>query len=101
MQIMFRDSVVYFACTVGVNLLNTLVWALAPFELFTVGTAWAVTVPVMATNRLLFNMRSTYHDQPETSQLDIETEFQVARRPHGSTGPTVWSNSSGDAGSNY
>ncbi|KAJ7604736.1 hypothetical protein FB45DRAFT_955400 [Roridomyces roridus] len=102
MQIMFRDSVLYFACTFGVNLLNTLVWVLGPFELFTVGTAWAVTVPVMAANRLLFNMRSAYHEEPKTSELNVESiEFQTARRQGGtSSGLTGWSNSSGNEESN-
>ncbi|KAJ7080589.1 hypothetical protein B0H15DRAFT_1025123, partial [Mycena belliarum] len=79
-RIMFRDSVVYFACTFGVNLFNMLVWALGPYDLFTVGTAWAVTVPVMAANRILFNMRKVYHTNASETlgTLDIGTEFQVA-----------------------
>ncbi|KAJ7694874.1 hypothetical protein B0H17DRAFT_1199026 [Mycena rosella] len=96
-RIMFRDSVVYFACTVGANLLNVLIWALGPYDLFTVGTAWAVTVPAMAANRILFNMRTAYRRPLAEEDADIGTEFQVARRPDGPKGPTVWSNSSGDA----
>ncbi|KAJ7143693.1 hypothetical protein C8R44DRAFT_724727 [Mycena epipterygia] len=105
MRIMFRDSVIYFAnlyhtpSTVGVNLFNLLIWALAPYDLFTVGTAWAVTVPVMAASRILFNMRTEYHRAApdEDNYPEIGTEFQVARRPQGSKGPTVWSSSSEDA----
>ncbi|KAJ7888070.1 hypothetical protein B0H14DRAFT_3856091 [Mycena olivaceomarginata] len=95
MRIMFRDSVIYFACTVGVNLFNLLLWVVGPFDLFTLGTAWAVTVPVMAASHVLFNMRSAYHDPPSsTLNLEVDTEFQVAQRPHGASGPTVWSSSS-------
>ncbi|KAJ6554732.1 hypothetical protein B0H19DRAFT_1263038 [Mycena capillaripes] len=99
MRIMFRDSVIYFACTVGVNLFNLLMWALGPFDLFTVGTAWAVVVPVMAASRILFNMRKEYNSPLSTStpEGDIGTEFQVAHRPPGSKGTTVWSaTSTGD-----
>ncbi|KAJ7230259.1 hypothetical protein GGX14DRAFT_582598, partial [Mycena pura] len=70
-QIMFRDSVIYFACTVGINLFNLLVWTLGPLDLFTVGTAWAVTVPVMAANRILFNMRKEFN-QSTTVTMDDE-----------------------------
>ncbi|KAJ7318579.1 hypothetical protein DFH08DRAFT_892255 [Mycena albidolilacea] len=95
MRIMFRDSVIYFACTVGVNLFNLLLWVAGPFDLFTLGTAWAVTVPVMAASHVLFNMRSAYHDPPSsTLNLEVDTEFQVAQRPHGASGPTMWSSSS-------
>ncbi|KAJ7769204.1 hypothetical protein DFH07DRAFT_292712 [Mycena maculata] len=95
-RIMFRDSVIYFVCTVGVNLFNLLMWALGPYDLFTVGTAWGVTVPVMAASRILFSMRTAYHHPTSpTLDEDIGTEFQVAQRPHGSKGPTVWSGSSG------
>ncbi|KAJ7171089.1 hypothetical protein C8R46DRAFT_1262130 [Mycena filopes] len=89
-RVMFRDSVIYFACTVGINLFNLLVWLLAPYDLFTTGTAWAVTVPVMAASRILFNMRSTYHhsEAQVTMGGEVGTEFQVARRS--SKGPTVW-----------
>ncbi|KAJ7621012.1 hypothetical protein FB45DRAFT_1032281 [Roridomyces roridus] len=95
MQIMFRDSVLYFACTFVANLLNTLVWAVAPLELFTMGTAWAATVPIMAANRVLFSMRSAYHDQPNISELNVESiKFQTARRRGGtSSGLNGWSNS--------
>ncbi|KAJ6555083.1 hypothetical protein DFH09DRAFT_1365800 [Mycena vulgaris] len=77
MRIMFRDSVIYFACTVGVNLFNLLMWAIGPYDLFTVGTAWAVTIPVMAASRILFNMRKEYR-RPTINTLDVDvgTEFQ-------------------------
>ncbi|KAJ7171084.1 hypothetical protein C8R46DRAFT_1216677 [Mycena filopes] len=100
LRIMFRDSLVYFACTVGVNLFNVLVWSLAPEDLFTIGTAWGVTVPVMAAGRILFNMRVTYHHSEATMDGELGTEFQVARRS--SKGQTVWSapgSSGGDVGS--
>ncbi|KAJ7062026.1 hypothetical protein C8F01DRAFT_122664 [Mycena amicta] len=97
-KIMFRDSVIYFACTVGVNLFNLVMWAAGPFDLFTMGTAWASTVPVMAASRILFNMRKAYNqpvDGVSSIMISQGTEFQVARRPLGSTGQTVWSQSSG------
>jgi hypothetical protein len=84
--------------TVGVNLFNLLLWVVGPFDLFTLGTAWAVTVPVMAASHVLFNMRLAYHDPPSsTLNLEVDTEFQVAQRPHGASGPTVWSSSSKSA----
>ncbi|KAJ7604735.1 hypothetical protein FB45DRAFT_955398 [Roridomyces roridus] len=72
-------------------------WALAPSDLFTVGIAWAVTIPVMAANRTLLNMRLSYHDRPTTLDAvdEIGTEFQVARRPQESGEPRVWSTPSG------
>ncbi|KAJ7178745.1 hypothetical protein C8R43DRAFT_1230202 [Mycena crocata] len=63
-RIMFRDSVMYFLCAVGANLLNLLIWFLAPFDLFTVGTAWGISATVMAASRILFNMRKAYHEPP-------------------------------------
>ncbi|KAJ7729796.1 hypothetical protein B0H16DRAFT_225000 [Mycena metata] len=87
-RVMFRDSVIYFTCTFGVNLFNVLVWLLAPYDLFTVGTSWAATVPVMAASRILFNMRLEYHDHSPGVTKDgdsIGTEFQVARPFEGST----------------
>ncbi|KAJ7449185.1 hypothetical protein FB451DRAFT_1375089 [Mycena latifolia] len=99
-RIMFRDSAIYFFCTVGVNLFNLLIWAVAPYDLLTVGTAWAITVPVMAASRVLFNMRKAYHEPTTEIELEVGTEFQVATPPpKGSNGPTVWSGSSQDAGS--
>ncbi|KAJ7490133.1 hypothetical protein B0H11DRAFT_2009591 [Mycena galericulata] len=94
MRVMFRDSVIYFLCTVGINLFNVLIWALGPYDLFTVGTAWAVTVPSMAASRILFNMRKSFH-RPSVTTLgeDIGTEFQVARRVQGTNGRIVWSTS--------
>ncbi|KAF7369133.1 hypothetical protein MVEN_00240500 [Mycena venus] len=92
-RIMFRDSVIYFACNVGINLFNLLVWDLAPYDLFVMGSAWAVPVPVMAASRILFNLRKTYHQPITTIGTDIGSEFQVAHRPNGSSGPTVWSTS--------
>ncbi|KAJ7143687.1 hypothetical protein C8R44DRAFT_864729 [Mycena epipterygia] len=91
-RIIFRDSVVTFACTVGVNLFNVLMWALGPYDLFTVGTAWP------SDGGILFNMRKEYR-RPTVGRLDvsgsaISTQFQVARRQEGSKGPTVWSSSS-------
>ncbi|KAJ7805702.1 hypothetical protein B0H14DRAFT_2878582, partial [Mycena olivaceomarginata] len=94
-RLMFRDSVMYFACTVGFNLFNLLIWILGPYDLFTAGTAWAVSVPVMAASRVLLNMRKTYYrSNTDTLDGEIGTEFQVARRPQGSKGPAVWSSSS-------
>ncbi|KAJ6555087.1 hypothetical protein DFH09DRAFT_1280488 [Mycena vulgaris] len=94
MRIMFRDSVIYFACTVGVNLFNLLMWAVGPYDLFTMGAAWAITVPVMAASHILFNMRRAYHRPIQTlatTEGDEGTEFQIAHRLAGAKGPTVWS----------
>ncbi|KAJ7449176.1 hypothetical protein FB451DRAFT_1531431 [Mycena latifolia] len=101
-RIIFRDSVIYFACTVGVNLLNVLLWAVGPFDLFTVGTAWAITVPAMAASRILFNMRKVYNYRPTTAfDANIGTELKAARRPGVSNGTMVWSSSSGDPESSF
>ncbi|KAF7349478.1 hypothetical protein MSAN_01738100 [Mycena sanguinolenta] len=95
MRIMIRDSVLYFACTVGVNLFNLLMWAFGPYDLFTMGAAWGATVPVMAASRILFNMRKAYH-QPVDDFVpgsEFDTEFRVANRSQGSKEPTFWSQS--------
>jgi len=78
--------------TVGVNLFNLLMWVVGPYDMFTFGMAWAVTVPVMAANRILLNMREEYY-RPAMATVDggTEFEFRVAHRPLGSKGPTVWS----------
>lgn len=107
--IIFRDSILFFAWCVlvsfynptltplsnsgfTVNLINVLIWALGPYDLFNLGTAWGITVPGLAATHVLLNMREVYN-QPfnDTKVTDETIQFQVARRPTGSNGPTTWS----------
>ncbi|KAF7343872.1 hypothetical protein MSAN_01968500 [Mycena sanguinolenta] len=80
--VIFRDSILYFACGFTVNLLNVLVWAAGPYDLFTFGTAWGFTVPALAATHVLINMREIYNQSFDTTVNEdtIGTEFRVARR---------------------
>ncbi|KAF7328103.1 hypothetical protein MSAN_02490100 [Mycena sanguinolenta] len=80
--VVFRDSILYFAFGFTVNLLNVLVWALGPYDLFTFGTAWAITVPALAATHVLINMREVFNRPFDTTVNEdtIGTEFRVARR---------------------
>ncbi|KAJ7824463.1 hypothetical protein B0H14DRAFT_2597241 [Mycena olivaceomarginata] len=64
-----------------VNLLNTLVWALSPYDLFTLGTAWGITVPALAATHVLINMREIYNHPFDTKATEdtMGIEFQAAR----------------------
>ncbi|KAJ7315431.1 hypothetical protein DFH08DRAFT_715574, partial [Mycena albidolilacea] len=97
--IIFRDSIfseILSSSLLGagftVNLINVLIWALGPYDLFNLGTAWGVTVPGLAATHVLLNMREV-SNQPfnDTKVTDETIRFQVARRPTGSNGPTTWS----------
>jgi hypothetical protein len=79
----------------AVNLLNTLVWALSPYNLFTLGTAWGITVPALAGTHVLINMREIYNHPFDTKATEdtVGIEFQAARRQMDSNDIT-WSGSS-------
>ncbi|KAJ7848484.1 hypothetical protein B0H14DRAFT_2767863 [Mycena olivaceomarginata] len=90
--VIFRDSILFFACGFTVNLLNVLIWALGPYDLFNLGTAWGITVPALAATHVLINMREVYNQPFNDTKVTEETiQFQAARRPTGSNGPTTWS----------
>jgi hypothetical protein len=71
----FHDAVLISLAYSGfaVNLLNTLVWALSPYNLFTLGTAWGITVP-----HVLINMREiiTTHLIPRPLRTPWASNFK-------------------------
>jgi len=85
--VIVRDSILFFACGFTVNLLNVLIWALGPYELFTLGTAWGITVPGLAATHVLINMREAFNQSSsDTKVTEDSIHFQVARRPTRSNG---------------
>ncbi|KAJ7848478.1 hypothetical protein B0H14DRAFT_2767834 [Mycena olivaceomarginata] len=89
--IIFRDSILFFACGFSMYLLNVLIWALGPYDLFTLSTGWEITVPALAATRVLINMREVYNNPLSDTKVAEETiQLQVARRPTGLNGPTTW-----------
>jgi hypothetical protein len=106
--IIFRDSILFFAWCVlnpfynltltslsysgfSMYLLNVLIWALGPYDLFTLSTGWEITVPALAATRVLINMREVYNNPLSDTKVAEETiQLQVARRPTGLNGPTTW-----------
>ncbi|KAJ7315426.1 hypothetical protein DFH08DRAFT_972123 [Mycena albidolilacea] len=89
--IIFRDSILFFACGFSMYLLNVLIWALGPYDLFTLSTGWEISVPALAATRVLINMREVYNNPLSDTKVAEETiQLQVARRPTGFDGPTTW-----------
>ncbi|KAF8187401.1 hypothetical protein K438DRAFT_1835071 [Mycena galopus ATCC 62051] len=99
LSVIFRDSVLYFACGFGANLLNVLVWALGPWNLLSHGLAWGVTVPLLAAvpalaaTHVLINMREIFHRPFDATVTASGTELRFAARTVGSNGQHTCSGS--------
>ncbi|KIP01927.1 hypothetical protein PHLGIDRAFT_131017 [Phlebiopsis gigantea 11061_1 CR5-6] len=61
LNVMFRDSVFYFFLSFAMGLLNTLIWNLAPLDLFQLGTSFVSVISPAITTRMILNLRDVYN----------------------------------------
>jgi len=67
LNLIIRDSVLYFLTIFATLLLNCLIWALASENFLEIALGWAVALPCALGSRLLLNMRERMYRE-ETSQ---------------------------------
>jgi len=71
MNLIIRDSVLYFLTFATVLLLNCLMWVLHPQVVAEVALGWELAVPCALGSRLLLNVRERYFKEETLASLSL------------------------------
>ncbi|PPR07851.1 hypothetical protein CVT24_002996 [Panaeolus cyanescens] len=80
-QIFIRDGVMYFFAIFTANLINCLIYFLAPEDLRALGASFSQVLTSVMISRLVLNLRSLRDkDRPDTRQITHSLDFVAAPR---------------------
>ncbi|KAJ7803754.1 hypothetical protein B0H14DRAFT_2613039 [Mycena olivaceomarginata] len=63
LNILVRDSVIYFFIIAAVYTGNAAVWFWADASFYEASSAFGITIPPMVASKLIFSLRQTFHDE--------------------------------------
>ncbi|KAJ7583469.1 hypothetical protein C8J56DRAFT_1055231 [Mycena floridula] len=97
LNILVRDSVIYFFIIAAVYAGNASVWYWADSSLYEASSVFGIIIPPIVANKLLFSLRHTFYHGTTQNSSDFEmTSFRVAGRTPSSSGQNTAQESEGN-----